>query len=253
MHHKYMVIDQAAPTSDPIAFTGSHNWSAAADNDNDENTLVIHDATIANIYYQNFVKRFVDNNGVLNELTGPPVAVVDSVYTPMDQLITVQVLENDTIQSAIDLTIETTAQNGNAYIPFTNPNVISYQPNPGFFGYDVITYKIAYQASASLNASADIIIKVGTIGLNENEEANRLLVYPNPIVNGSVTISFALLSSEEANIQLVDLTGRVISERAVKLNNGENIIQSNYSETLKGCLFYSCKYNNQDLESKSDV
>ena len=50
-----MIVDQDAPSSDPLVFTGSHNWSAAADNDNDENTLVIHDATIANIYYQNLL------------------------------------------------------------------------------------------------------------------------------------------------------------------------------------------------------
>ncbi|MFZ4707727.1 MAG: phospholipase D-like domain-containing protein, partial [Bacteroidales bacterium] len=65
MHNKYMIIDQGAPESDPMVLTGSHNWSAAADNENDENTLVIHDATIANLYYQNFVKLFAVSNGVL--------------------------------------------------------------------------------------------------------------------------------------------------------------------------------------------
>ncbi len=69
MHNKYMIIDQGAPDSDPQVWTGSHNWSASADVDNDENTLVIHDATIANIYYQNFAKLFVDNNGILTGLT----------------------------------------------------------------------------------------------------------------------------------------------------------------------------------------
>jgi len=66
LHHKYMVVDQGNSASDPLVLTGSHNWSAAADNDNDENTLIIHDATMANIYYQNFVERFVQNNGVLD-------------------------------------------------------------------------------------------------------------------------------------------------------------------------------------------
>ncbi len=70
MHNKYMIVDQGAPTSDPIAWTGSHNWSAAANNDNDENTLVIHDATIANIFYQSFAKIFVNSGGVLTGLGG---------------------------------------------------------------------------------------------------------------------------------------------------------------------------------------
>lgn len=54
MHNKYMIVDQSNSASDPLVWTGSHNWSAGANNDNDENSIVIHDATIANIYYQNF-------------------------------------------------------------------------------------------------------------------------------------------------------------------------------------------------------
>jgi len=65
MHNKYMIVDEGDPTSDPFVLTGSHNWSAAADNENDENTLIIHDATIANIYYQNFTHLFVGSRGVL--------------------------------------------------------------------------------------------------------------------------------------------------------------------------------------------
>lgn len=65
MHNKYMIIDQGAPESDPMVLTGSHNWSAAADNENDENTLIVHDATIANLYYQNFVKLYAASNGAL--------------------------------------------------------------------------------------------------------------------------------------------------------------------------------------------
>ena len=43
---------------------GSHNWTTAAEEDNDENTLIIHDATIANLYLQEFSLRWceVKNN-----------------------------------------------------------------------------------------------------------------------------------------------------------------------------------------------
>jgi len=58
MHNKYMIVDQSNTSSDPLVWTGSHNWSAGANNTNDENSIVVHDATIANIYYQNFVKLF---------------------------------------------------------------------------------------------------------------------------------------------------------------------------------------------------
>jgi phosphatidylserine/phosphatidylglycerophosphate/cardiolipin synthase-like enzyme len=58
LHHKTMIMDQGYPGSDPLVLTGSHNWSASADSRNDENTLVFHDDTLANIYYQEFSARF---------------------------------------------------------------------------------------------------------------------------------------------------------------------------------------------------
>ncbi len=58
LHHKLLIADPNFTSSDPLVLTGSHNWSASAESVNDENTLVVHDATIANIYYQEFVKRF---------------------------------------------------------------------------------------------------------------------------------------------------------------------------------------------------
>jgi phosphatidylserine/phosphatidylglycerophosphate/cardiolipin synthase-like enzyme len=65
MHHKYCIIDQADSNSDPILWTGSHNWSTSANTINDENSLAFHDATIANIFYQEWHERFVQNGGSL--------------------------------------------------------------------------------------------------------------------------------------------------------------------------------------------
>lgn len=55
LHHKYAIVDQSQPLSDPQVITGSHNWSNTAETTNDENTLIIHDARIANLFYQEFV------------------------------------------------------------------------------------------------------------------------------------------------------------------------------------------------------
>lgn len=57
-HHKYAIIDATDPSSDPMVITGSHNWSASAETRNDENTLIIHDADIANIFLQEFEARW---------------------------------------------------------------------------------------------------------------------------------------------------------------------------------------------------
>ncbi len=63
-HHKYLIVDQSNTASDPLVLTGSHNWSNGADQKNDENTVIVHDAAIANIYFQEFTQRFKD------EITG---------------------------------------------------------------------------------------------------------------------------------------------------------------------------------------
>lgn len=57
-HHKYLISDPHTPNSDPMVLTGSHNWSSGAQFRNDENTVVVHDATLANIFYQEWHKRW---------------------------------------------------------------------------------------------------------------------------------------------------------------------------------------------------
>ena len=54
LHHKYAIVDHASLSDDPTVITGSHNWSSSAENVNDENTVIVHDARVANLYHQEF-------------------------------------------------------------------------------------------------------------------------------------------------------------------------------------------------------
>jgi len=65
-HHKYCIIDAINTSSDPIVVTGSHNWSNSANQEYDENTLIIHDAIVANQYLEEFSKRHSVLLGVRN-------------------------------------------------------------------------------------------------------------------------------------------------------------------------------------------
>ena len=67
LHHKYLILDVNSE-SDPMVITGSMNWSANGDDTNDENTLIIHDAAIANQYYQEFAARYYMAFGVVDFL-----------------------------------------------------------------------------------------------------------------------------------------------------------------------------------------
>jgi len=62
-HNKTMLVDPLNPLSDPHVFTGSFNWTSQGQFSNDENTVVIHDASIANQYYQSLCKDFTDLGG----------------------------------------------------------------------------------------------------------------------------------------------------------------------------------------------
>ncbi len=63
LHHKYALIDAEDPKADETVITGSHNWSNAAETSNNENTLIIHDPRIANLYLQEFKARYIEAGG----------------------------------------------------------------------------------------------------------------------------------------------------------------------------------------------
>lgn len=65
-HHKHCIIDATDVDSDPQVVLGSHNWSASAETRNDENTLIVHDANVANVYLQEFEARWCESQGGLD-------------------------------------------------------------------------------------------------------------------------------------------------------------------------------------------
>jgi phosphatidylserine/phosphatidylglycerophosphate/cardiolipin synthase-like enzyme len=76
VHHKFAVIDVYG--SDPTVILGSYNWTASGAYDNDENTLIIHDATLAQAYYEEWQQLWTAVE--LDRLCNP-----DRVYLPTIQ------------------------------------------------------------------------------------------------------------------------------------------------------------------------
>jgi phosphatidylserine/phosphatidylglycerophosphate/cardiolipin synthase-like enzyme len=64
LHHKYFLVDADTAGGNRILATGSYNWETPAETGNDENLLVIHDARINNLYYQEFVQRYHESGGI---------------------------------------------------------------------------------------------------------------------------------------------------------------------------------------------
>jgi len=226
LHNKYMVVDQSLPASDPVVLTGSHNWSAAAEDRNDENTLIVHDATIANIYYQNFVKRFTDNLGLLSELNAPPVAVNDTLYVEQGQTGSVVVTDNDSIVAAVNMEILTNAQQGSSYIPFTSNLTISYNAPADYEGKDSVEYMISYSADLSKHDTAKVIIFVTpATGVNVTT-LSKLNVYPNPSA-GQFTLQLPLKSRQKVQAQIINMSGNVMYSSRFEAGVGNNTFSIN--------------------------
>lgn len=85
-HHKYGIVDATNTASQPVVITGSHNWTNSAEEDYDENTLLIYDSYTANEYYEEFMSRYNEMTGTathsafLNEIQIYPNPVMDKLF-----------------------------------------------------------------------------------------------------------------------------------------------------------------------------
>lgn len=86
-HNKYITIDPSNSCSDPMVLTGSMNWTAAGYDENDENIIIIHNDTIANLYLQAFAKDYeiISGGSTLNKIKNCP-AGINPVDKNMPQL-----------------------------------------------------------------------------------------------------------------------------------------------------------------------
>ncbi len=84
-HNKTMLIDAMSPGSNSQVWTGSYNWTGAGTDKNDENSVLIHDATITNEYYQSFCHNFTDLGGAA--CTALPLGIEDNNQAEQKYLI----------------------------------------------------------------------------------------------------------------------------------------------------------------------
>ena len=81
MHHKLMVVD--AGGADPRVVTGSLNWSAAGDDRNSENTVIVHDGVTAQAYAAAFAGLWAGMELVTQCNVGSGPGVGGHVYLPL--------------------------------------------------------------------------------------------------------------------------------------------------------------------------
>lgn len=215
-HNKTMLIDPLNPSSDPQVFTGSFNWSSAGQFSNDENAVVIHDAAIANQYYQSLCRNFTDLGGAACVAAPCPSGTVSMVTKLRGTSYQWQVSTNGNFTDVIDnsnysgsnnmnLTISNspTSWYGNQYRCIVN-GIISDTTTLKFTAYWNGSAGTAWENIANWNcgvlpdANTDVII---------NEGVKFYPVINNSTSCRSIRFGKNTLASLAAGITL-QLTGR---------------------------------------------
>ncbi len=199
MHHKYLIVDQSRPDSDPLLLTGSHNWSSSAEYRNDENTLIIHDATLANIYFQEFTERF--KHGII--IVEKPECKNDYHTIKQDSTLIASVLDNDDLPAEVEISIIQYPLHGTAGI---DGDRILYNPDDDFEGLDTVAYKVCLTASPTLCDSAFLVVYVIPATAVEGITAERVTLFPNPS-DGHFSVT---ARSPVEEVRIYSLTGTLL-------------------------------------------
>ena len=229
LHSKMMIVDQSNTGSDPFVWTGSHNWSDAANVNNDENSIVIHDAQVSNLFYQEFKKRF-------------DLAIPVSDHPVLD-------LGPDTTVFAGD-TIVLDAKQFDSYKWSTGDLTQSIKVDSSGVGIGV--KKIYCRVTNVYGTQSDTIritFRYG-IGIPEkNTLVSKFNVYPNPC-NGKFIVGFTAKASVPVSVELMTFDGLVVWQSQTTTQPGDNSIRLDKMEIPSGLYLVRMKTPEGDLSRK---
>jgi phosphatidylserine/phosphatidylglycerophosphate/cardiolipin synthase-like enzyme len=220
LHSKMMIVDQSNTSSDPFVWTGSHNWSDAANVSNDENSIVIHDALISNLYLQEFKSRF-DN------------AIPLSDHPVLD-------LGPDKTVSGGD-TVQLDAGQFTSYVWSTGDLTQIIKVDSSGTGYG--TKKVYCRVTNEYGVQSDtvrITFKKLNEGINDNPCVFDLKVYPNPS-DTKFVISFISKKNETGKVELIDARGSVAMSKDIMITAGGNKISVNDLNLAAGIYILKIK------------
>jgi len=223
-HHKYVIMDYLAGGANPIAITGSHNWSASAESINDENTLIIYDHNIANQFHQEFTKRFND------QLT--PIAVDDDTVANTYEWVMVNYLENDFIPEDVSFGKEFVDSPINGEVAWIQGEM-SYRSNEQYSGKDSLSYTLYNADNQMLSDTAWVRIQVGENSINELGSAD-FIIKQKFFNNQTLYIELNSTLSEEVQLHLLNLDGRLLFSTELELMHGNNSYQMKVGNLSKG-------------------
>jgi len=210
-------------------WTGSHNWSDVANVSNDENSIVIHNAPISNLYYQEFKKRF-------------DLAIPISEHPVLDLGPDQNIFGGDTIQLDAGQFVSYVWSTGDL------TQIISVDSSGVGFG----TKKIYCRVSDAYGIQSDtvrITFKPHTSIGEQNALVSNLTVYPNPS-DGNFTVSVRAKENQPASLELTSLDGKALATQNVILKTGSNAISMNELRLASGFYLLRLKTKAGNLSTR---
>ncbi|MGV3631230.1 MAG: Ig-like domain-containing protein [Bacteroidota bacterium] len=146
----------------------------------------------------------------------PPSAVNESVSTPFNTAITVNVLANDSDSDGslnpASVNVTVASPNGTTSVN-TTTGAITFTPTAGFSGMTSFTYQVCDDGTPVLCSTATVSVTVGTNGIEEHEIHTS--VYPNPVTD----ILYVESAQTIKNLAVFSLEGKeIIRSSASQMN-----------------------------------
>lgn len=159
LHHKYAAVDADDPSATQYLITGSHNWSNNAENSNDENTLIIQDQRIANLYLQEFAARYYEAGGTDSiRLTAAPSFSLSASLLDFDSVaVGSSKTDSFTVSNAGDATL-TVGASSDAFRMFVSPSGATIAPG------DSARFYVTFAPVASSLSSGGIVLVHSALG-----------------------------------------------------------------------------------------
>ena len=90
-----------------------------------------------------------------------------------------------------------------------------------------------------------------TLGLVEdNDEIKEVTLFPNP-ANSEATLSFTLLNNSNVDVNVHDLSGKIVSSKTLtNLNSGNNSTSINCNELTNGIYYVTMISNGVTITKK---
>lgn len=149
----------------------------------------------------------------------PPEAEPDSATTIENTDVSVLVTANDFFTSNVVVTITTAPVNGTAVVEADN-KTITYTPNSGFTGTDVLTYTITDAASQTSSATLTILV-------NPTPAANCELITAQFIAN--ISLQAGLLQLVLTNITQYLTNVPTSNDYVVAVRNSSDVVLETYN------------------------